>query len=340
MAADEPASPTPGGQQQRRGRCRRCGRDRGTRHRLIGAHRGGGLDPHPHVVGFVQRDRNGVDAKEVRAEQHGVRRVVQRRVRPAWAWSPAPWCTPPPPSRAEPPPPRCWRSPAPATPDTAHARPRTVRRSVPPRRRPAPRPTRWSIPRRQWSIRRLSDCHAPAAASSEPGPGPLLSSAECTSGGRAIQMGAVTVSHRRSGTTMRPSHHRWRNWCRTRRRPRRNGPVPRRPERPSRCAASPWALKPAAVCSDTASAAGWQHRGDQRCGRGVGGGQSRGQGFDGCARRGQALGNYAQSHQLNSLPWLSRVAGDGIGDERVDELDERRGVAVVEQHARDPRAAG
>ena len=36
-----------------------------------------------------------------------------------------------------------------------------------------------------------NDCHAPAAASSEPGPGPLLSIAECTSGGRAIQMGAV-----------------------------------------------------------------------------------------------------------------------------------------------------
>src|SRR6516225_4466824 len=37
----------------------------------------------------------------------------------------------------------------------------------------------------------LSAFHAPAAASNDPGPGPLLSSAECTSGGDAIQIGAV-----------------------------------------------------------------------------------------------------------------------------------------------------
>jgi hypothetical protein len=38
----------------------------------------------------------------------------------------------------------------------------------------------------------LNEFHAPAAASSDPGPGPLLSSAECTSGGEAIHTGAVT----------------------------------------------------------------------------------------------------------------------------------------------------
>src|SRR5271168_4699235 len=40
----------------------------------------------------------------------------------------------------------------------------------------------------------LSEVHAPAAAKSGPGPGPALSNAECTSGGEAIQMGAVMVS--------------------------------------------------------------------------------------------------------------------------------------------------
>ncbi len=32
----------------------------------------------------------------------------------------------------------------------------------------------------------LSDDHTPAADNTEPGPGPLLSNAECTSGGEAI----------------------------------------------------------------------------------------------------------------------------------------------------------
>lgn len=36
--------------------------------------------------------------------------------------------------------------------------------------------------------------HSWAAASSAPVPGPLLSDAECTSGGQAIQIGAVIVS--------------------------------------------------------------------------------------------------------------------------------------------------
>ncbi len=49
----------------------------------------------------------------------------------------------------------------------------------------------------------LSEFQAPAAASSDPGPGPALSSAECTSGGEAIQMGPngeVMVSRQRSHT--------------------------------------------------------------------------------------------------------------------------------------------
>ncbi|SRX96410.1 hypothetical protein MSP7336_04688 [Mycobacterium shimoidei] len=40
----------------------------------------------------------------------------------------------------------------------------------------------------------LNEFHAPAAASNGPGPGPVLSSAECTSGGCAIQIGAVIDS--------------------------------------------------------------------------------------------------------------------------------------------------
>ena len=43
----------------------------------------------------------------------------------------------------------------------------------------------------------LSEFHAAPAASKEPGPGPLLSNAECTSGGDAIQIGAVIVSRLR-----------------------------------------------------------------------------------------------------------------------------------------------
>ena len=56
-----------GSEQERRRRGRRCRGHRGTRHRLIGAHRRRGLDPHPDVVGFVERDRDGVDPEEVRA---------------------------------------------------------------------------------------------------------------------------------------------------------------------------------------------------------------------------------------------------------------------------------
>src|ERR1700730_4413282 len=41
----------------------------------------------------------------------------------------------------------------------------------------------------------LSPDQAAAADSNEPGPGPLLSTAECTSGGAAIHTGAVTGHH-------------------------------------------------------------------------------------------------------------------------------------------------
>jgi hypothetical protein len=38
----------------------------------------------------------------------------------------------------------------------------------------------------------LNESHALAAVSNGPGPGPLLNSPECTSGGEAIQIGVVT----------------------------------------------------------------------------------------------------------------------------------------------------
>ncbi|GAQ36952.1 hypothetical protein MPS_3387 [Mycobacterium pseudoshottsii JCM 15466] len=44
----------------------------------------------------------------------------------------------------------------------------------------------------------LSEVHSPAATSNEPGPGPLLNRAECTSGGAAIQIGAVIDHHQRT----------------------------------------------------------------------------------------------------------------------------------------------
>src|SRR6201999_3512279 len=45
----------------------------------------------------------------------------------------------------------------------------------------------------------LSSVHVPAAASSDAGPGPLLSNAECNSGGEAIQIGAVIGTTPRAG---------------------------------------------------------------------------------------------------------------------------------------------
>nr|CRL58092.1 hypothetical protein CPGR_05433 [Mycolicibacterium fortuitum subsp. fortuitum DSM 46621 = ATCC 6841 = JCM 6387] len=49
---------------------------RGVRRRLVGGHHRGGLCPHPRIVGLVQRYRNGVDTKEIRAHQHRVCGVV------------------------------------------------------------------------------------------------------------------------------------------------------------------------------------------------------------------------------------------------------------------------
>ena len=48
---------------------------------LVGAHRGGRLNPHTRVVGFVQRNRNGVDAKEIRRHQHSVHHMVGGQLR-------------------------------------------------------------------------------------------------------------------------------------------------------------------------------------------------------------------------------------------------------------------
>lgn len=58
----------------------------------------------------------------------------------------------------------------------------------------------------------LNEFHAPAAANNDPGPGPALNSAECTSGGEAIQIGVVIISGPRSDRTM-PAHHRSHNSC-------------------------------------------------------------------------------------------------------------------------------
>jgi hypothetical protein len=55
----------------------------------------------------------------------------------------------------------------------------------------------------------LSKSHAPAAVSNEPGPGPLLNIVECTSGGAAIQTGAVIVSSPERDMPPRPPRHGW-----------------------------------------------------------------------------------------------------------------------------------
>ncbi|BBZ66453.1 hypothetical protein MINS_18820 [Mycolicibacterium insubricum] len=47
----------------------------------------------------------------------------------------------------------------------------------------------------------LNDCHAAAAASNDPGPGPVESNAECTSGGDAIQIGAVIAAENAGAAT-------------------------------------------------------------------------------------------------------------------------------------------
>lgn len=58
----------------------------------------------------------------------------------------------------------------------------------------------------------LSDEHAAAAANNGPGPGPLLSNAECTSGGEAIHTGAVTTVRGKLGATTPRAQPRSRCW--------------------------------------------------------------------------------------------------------------------------------
>src|SRR5690606_33496204 len=56
-------------QDRRRGDGARCRAHRRRGDGLVGRHGGGGLDPHPGVVGLVHRDRNRVDAEEVGGDQ-------------------------------------------------------------------------------------------------------------------------------------------------------------------------------------------------------------------------------------------------------------------------------
>src|ERR1700722_4749222 len=77
----------------------------------------------------------------------------------------------------------------------------------------------------------LSEVHAPAAAKSDPGPGPLLRSTECTSGGEAIHTGAVIVSGRPSMSPRQPRH-RPRNSRQTHRHRLRRGRAPPRLQPP------------------------------------------------------------------------------------------------------------
>jgi hypothetical protein len=50
----------------------------------------------------------------------------------------------------------------------------------------------------------LNESHTLAAASNDPGPGPLESAAECTSGGDAIQIGAVIVRNPQPAPPLSP----------------------------------------------------------------------------------------------------------------------------------------
>ncbi len=69
------------GFEQHRRRCSGWGsHDGSSRDGLIGGHGGGCLDPHPDVVGLVDRDRNHVDTEEVRGDQDTVYDVVQREL--------------------------------------------------------------------------------------------------------------------------------------------------------------------------------------------------------------------------------------------------------------------
>ncbi len=63
-------------QDPRRDRGRRDGGHRRLGHTVIGLHCDGSLDPHADIVGLVQRDRNGVDTKEIRGYQDCLPRVI------------------------------------------------------------------------------------------------------------------------------------------------------------------------------------------------------------------------------------------------------------------------
>ncbi len=51
---------------------------------MIGAHYGGGLYPHPYIVGLVERDRDCVDAKEICRRQYCVRGMVGSQLSQRW----------------------------------------------------------------------------------------------------------------------------------------------------------------------------------------------------------------------------------------------------------------
>ena len=163
---------------------------------LIGAHRGGRLDPHAHVVGLVQRDRDGVDAEEIRRRQHPVHHVVggqlrQRRHRGQRTGV----------GRGR----GLVLRGSGRTVGAGLHQPGQIRgmggdvllgAADPARHRTARPPERRSVRRRRRRIRCSAPTTPPAAVSSDAGPGPLLSNVECTSGGNAIQIGAVTKRRR------------------------------------------------------------------------------------------------------------------------------------------------
>ena len=178
------------GLQHRRRRRRRRHRTHHRRgHRIVGTHRRRRLNPHPDIVRLVQRDRNRVQAKEIRRGQHPMnhmigsqlrqrghhrqRRRVRRRRTLMLGSSDLTLRL----SLRQPPQIRRMRS--------------DILRGTGPCHEPcaAPNTPRSSAAASAYSA--PSACHAAAAANNAPGPGPLANNAECTSGGEAIQIGAV-----------------------------------------------------------------------------------------------------------------------------------------------------
>lgn len=63
--------------EQYRSRCGlRCRRQRRIGGALIDTHRGGRLNPHPRIVGLIERDRDRIDSKEIRSQQHRMAGVI------------------------------------------------------------------------------------------------------------------------------------------------------------------------------------------------------------------------------------------------------------------------